>query len=105
MPELMENRGLDYFRKSALFVLVVFFCLGLLSNVYIHLSYAARMPRSPQPTTGRTFAINVNHGTLVYVNRDELKEARFVFGFGTYVTIVAGAALISISASRKKRPS
>jgi hypothetical protein len=48
-------------------------------GVYIHLSYASSMPRVPQPDSGRTYALVVNHGTQVYVTRQEFVRANFAF--------------------------
>lgn len=60
----------------ALLIAVVFG--GVLSSVYIDISYDASMPRVPQPDTGRVYLLVVNHGAHVYVNREELNRANFV---------------------------
>jgi len=36
------------------------------------------MPRTPEQQTGRIYEISVNHGTVVYVTKDELARAEFV---------------------------
>jgi len=80
-------------RTCTIAFLLAVFSAGLISNVYIHLSYWANMPRTPQVALDRILPIRVNHGTLVYVTRKEFDRARFVFGFGSYVTIGAGLLL------------
>lgn len=56
---------------------------GVLGSIvavgYIHFSYDASMPRSPQPSEGRVYCLTVNHGDRVYVNQYELNRANFVF--------------------------
>jgi hypothetical protein len=42
------------------------------TNLYIRFHYAAVMPRSPQPETGRIYAIPAQYGGTIYVNRAEL---------------------------------
>ena len=44
--------------------------LGLLAH--IHISYADNMPKSPEPSTGRTHLVVVNHGVRVYVTENEM---------------------------------
>ena len=50
----------------------------LLWQFWIHFDYGARMPRSPQADSGRTFRISVNHGAIVYVTQAEFGRANFV---------------------------
>jgi hypothetical protein len=78
-------------------LLIIVFCAGLLAGVYIHLSYAASMPRIPDPITGRVIRITVNHGTVVYVTRQEFERAEWVFGTGAYLTFAAGLLLAFVS--------
>ena len=88
-----SNTHSQFVRKFVIGLLIAVFCAGLFSNVFIHLSYWSNMPRTPDPARGRVLLIKVNHGTMVYVSRQELDRARFVFGFGSYVTIGAGILL------------
>jgi len=88
-----QTKNLALLRKSLICALALVFCLGVLSGAYIHLSYWAHMPRTPDPANGRTFHLRVNHNTLVYVTRQERDRAEFVFGFGSYATIAAGLLL------------
>lgn len=66
-------------RRVVVAVLIVGVFASILSFAYIHFSYDASMPRSPQLDTGRTYLLIVNHGDRVYVNRAELDRANFVF--------------------------
>ena len=53
----------------------VFF--GLAANIYIPFHYAAVMPRSPQPETGRIYRVTAQYGAVVYVNKQELDRLDF----------------------------
>jgi len=66
-------------RQTMIVLLVITVFASILTVTYIHLSYGASMPRTPQPGVGRIYLLRVNHGTLVYVNREELDRANFVF--------------------------
>lgn len=80
-------------RKCVIGVLIALFLAGLVSQIYIDLSYWSNMPRTPDRVAGRVFHIYVNHHTLVYVTRRELDRAKFVFGPVSYATIGAGILL------------
>lgn len=77
MMGLKPNRSLA--RKALITFLGTVFFLTLAANVYIDLDYAYTMPKSPQAGSGRVYRIMVNHGTLVYVTRQEFARANFVF--------------------------
>jgi cell division protein YceG involved in septum cleavage len=66
-------------RQTLIVLLVVTVFASVLTCAYIHISYGSSMPRTPQPEVGRIYPLRVNHGTLVYVNRQELDRANFVF--------------------------
>ena len=82
------------FGKIALVSVVfgtVFF--GLAANIYIPFHYAAVMPRSPQPETGRIYRVTAQYGAVVYVNKQELDRLDFV----TYdLTIASGVGMIAL---------
>ena len=59
-------------------VLISVFIVAVLSTIYIHLDYASRMPSAPRPEVGRIYRMTVNHGTVVYVTRDEFKRAHVI---------------------------
>lgn len=54
----------------------VFF--GLAATIYIPIHYAAVMPRSPQPETGRIYRVTAQYGAVVYVNKQEFDRLEFV---------------------------
>jgi hypothetical protein len=66
-----------------------FIALG--ANLYIRFHYTAVMPRSPQPQTGRIYAIPAQYGGTVYVNRVELDRRNFV---STYFFPVFGVVMV-----------
>jgi hypothetical protein len=66
-------------RKALIVQLLVGVFSSVLAFAYIHMSYDASMPRTPQPENGRVYPLRVNHGTRVYVNQQELDRANFVF--------------------------
>jgi len=70
----------------------------LVAQIYVDLTYAADMPRVPQPEAGRTRRISVNHGTIVYVTQVEYDRANFVLNQGFYAAavIVVLAAAVNI---------
>ena len=47
------------------------------------------MPASPQPSQGRTHRIVVNHGSVVYVNETEYRQADFAFHTVSLIAIVS----------------
>jgi hypothetical protein len=53
------------------------FIACVFSQIYIENTYAARMPASPQPDTGRVYRIGVNR-VWRYVNQKEFARANFV---------------------------
>lgn len=55
---------------------IVFFTLA--ASIYIPFHYAAAMPHSPQPETGRIYRITAQYGAVVYVNKRELDRRDFV---------------------------
>jgi hypothetical protein len=65
--------------------------IALAANLYIPFHYAAVMPRSPQPQTGRIYAIPAQYGGTVYVNRVELDRRNFV---ATYFFPVFGVVMV-----------
>ena len=65
--------------------------IALAANLYIPFHYAAVMPRSPQPQTGRLYAIPAQYGGTVYVNRVELDRRNFV---STYFFPVFGVVMV-----------
>jgi len=52
--------------------------LTLVANLYIRFHYAASMPRSPQPQTGRIHPVPAQYGGIVYVNAKEYNTRNFI---------------------------
>jgi len=48
------------------------------ANLYVRFHYAASMPRSPQPESGRVYPIPAQYGGTVYINKVELDRRSFV---------------------------
>ncbi len=48
------------------------------SFIYIRFHYAAVMPKSPQPQTGRIYPIKAQYEVVVYINKEELEWHDFV---------------------------
>ena len=66
-------------RRALVIFLAVIFLVAAAAGIYIHIHYSDVMPHSPQPQTGRVYRMVVNHGTVIYVNKQELDRADFVF--------------------------
>jgi hypothetical protein len=67
------------FAKSALIGLLGGVCLFTLAAIiYVRFHYAAVMPRSPEPETGRIFPVKAQFEVVVYVNERELQWRNFV---------------------------
>jgi hypothetical protein len=55
------------------------FMFSIATCIYFDVHYAYTMPQTPQPQTGKIYPISVLHGSRVYVNKQELAQANFVF--------------------------
>jgi hypothetical protein len=77
------------------------FFVGLLLNVGIELTYAGNKPRVPDITSNRNIRMTVNHGSIIYVNEEELQT----YNSGQTLTLcvmlvsVVGAGLLKVFAS------
>jgi hypothetical protein len=75
--------------------LCIVFGLGfftLSANLYVRFHYAAVMPRIPQPSAGRIYAIPAQYGGVVYVNKHELDRRKFVEN--DLMTVFGGSMLL-----------
>jgi len=68
-------------RRALAIFLAVIFLVAAAAGIYIHIHYSDVMPHSPQPQTGRVYRMVVNHGTVIYVNKQELDRADTLKGF------------------------
>ena len=103
---------MEIFRKTLTVILAVIFFICLVSAVFIHLDYAYRMPRTPQPQVGRVYQFTANHGD-VYVTREELYRANFVLDRALWIGLACFVSLAFarvfwkgrlIASSRANRP-
>jgi hypothetical protein len=70
---------MNLLKRIIIALLIIGVFASILSFAYIHMSYGASMPRTPQIESGRVYPLTVNHGTRVYVTQQELERANFVF--------------------------
>jgi hypothetical protein len=77
-----------------LFGVVLFAAMS--SYVYIHLDYAANVPRIPQPAQGRVHRIAVNHGSICYVTQEELDRANLITGQVFDIGLVMATILLAL---------
>lgn len=77
-----------HLRKLVIGILSAIALLLVLWPSYIDLTYAFWMPSSPQPGQGRIYRLVVSHGSVVYVNENELHRAEFAFDWIFLVGII-----------------
>jgi len=73
----MLTMNMRMIRRALVILLATVFLFCVSWQLWIHLSYSANMPRSPEPDTGRIYRVVVNHGAEVYVTRAELNWCDF----------------------------
>src|SRR5215212_8462878 len=92
MPKPQRKQTPSLIQKLVVILLISlsFGSIGLSS--FLDQRYFQTRPRSPRPEEGRTYALYVHHGTLVYVNQRETLAYQFVpalcllfFGAGVYL--------------------
>ena len=92
MPKLQRKGTLQFIQKVVVILLISlsFGSVGLSS--YLDQLYFVTRPQSPRPEEGRTHALYVHHGTLVYLTQVETLAYQFVpalclvfFGAGVYL--------------------
>ena len=81
MPELQLKRTPSFIRKVVVILLISlsFGSIGL--SFFLDQEYFETRPQSPRPEEGRTHALYVHHGTLVYVTQVETLAYQFVPAF------------------------
>jgi hypothetical protein len=72
--------------------------IALFSELYVEFHYAAVMPRSPQPATGRVYAIPAQYGGTIYVNKIELDRRNFVRDDLAPISLIAVVLCFSVGA-------
>jgi hypothetical protein len=77
------------------------FFVGLVLNVGIELTYAGDKSGVPDITRSRIIRMTINHGSIIYVNEEELKTYNFVKTLTFCVMLIsfAGAGLLKVFAS------
>jgi hypothetical protein len=63
--------------------------------IYLDTKLAYTMPTSPQPDQGRIYRLVVHHGSVIYLNEKEFRQADLVFHTIFLIGIV-GAGLIGV---------
>jgi hypothetical protein len=100
VKDLLSNNPLA--RRALVVFLAAVFVVAVAAGIYIHIHYSNVMPHSPQAQTGRVYRMVVNHGTVVYVNKQELKGAHFVFYDLFTVGVVCFGLLVLLRIRFKK---
>ena len=80
------------FRKTVLGILLGSFLTCLGAVVFIHLYYYSTLPSVPDERAGRTFKMEVNHGSVRYGSGGELRAFRVVeevFPFAAFPFLAA----------------
>ena len=62
---------------------------SLIFRVYLIDEYSRTLPREPQPSIGRVLTLN-NHGTIVFLTREEDSRLTWLFVAGMACGICAG---------------
>jgi hypothetical protein len=78
---MVNTKALPKGKLVSLVFRALVFTLGfvtLSANLYVRFYYASAMPRSPQPQTGRVYAIPAQYGGTVYINREEYERRTFI---------------------------
>src|ERR1700733_13906081 len=65
-------------KRTVVSLLVATVLFTVAAEIYIRVHYAAVMPRSPEPQTGRIYRTMAAFGTAVYVNKQEIDRVDFV---------------------------
>src|SRR5215213_6511637 len=92
MPEL-QRKGTQKFIQKVVVILLISLSFGSIGlSSFLDQQYFETRPRSPRPEEGRTHALYVHHGTVVYLTQVETLAYQFVpalcllfFGAGVYL--------------------
>ena len=76
MKRFLDNKNVG--KKTLVCLLVGTVVFTFAAEIYIRIRYAAVMPRSPEPQTGRVYRTMVAWGNVVYVNKQEIERVDFV---------------------------
>lgn len=76
-------------RNIAAAIVLILCFFTFFSNLYIRFHYAASMPRSPEPESGRIYPVPAQYGGTVYVSYSEFKRREFVEDNLTWAAILS----------------
>jgi hypothetical protein len=82
---MVSSSNLRWLKSVLLGLLVITGLLSIGADLYVRFHYAAAMPRTPQPETGRIYPVPAQYGGTVYVTQAELKRREFVRYDMTYI--------------------
>ena len=82
------------------FLLAALWISALLFRVYLINEYGRTLPKEPQPSIGRIIKLN-NHGTVVFLTRDEDSRLTWLFTGGMACGICAGVLSFGLRKSGK----
>jgi hypothetical protein len=88
-----ELNILGYLRKIAILVLTAVTMTCLIWPMYLDRTLAHTMPTTPQVSQGRIYRIVVNHGSIIYVNEKEFRQANLAFNTIFMIAIVSAGLL------------
>ena len=83
-------------------LLMTAFWSCLLLQIWIHQSYGAHMPASPQPALGRVYSVTVDHGAIRYVTKEEFDRADFILGKLQVLQLILFAGMGTLRLLSKK---
>jgi hypothetical protein len=74
--EFLANR--KFARRALICILGGILVISFATTLYTRVHYAAVMPQSPQPQSGRIYRTMAGFGTSVYINKQEQDWVNFV---------------------------
>jgi len=86
------------FRKCVIGVLLGGFALWVIATIWLHLSYCANLPATPDVGGERVVKIVVNHGFGRYATKDEVQRFNTITGA---FPIAAGCFLLAVGIGLK----
>ena len=82
-------------KKILAFLLGAIWVGTLLYRVYLVNEYGRTLPTKPQPSIGRIIEMN-NHGTVVFLTREEDSKLTWIFVGGIACGICAGLLFLNL---------
>ncbi len=88
--------------RYLVYVFALSFVVASGTAIFLEIDYSQRMPRSPNPATGQTIPVTVNHGYRVYVSPSEQRAIDVVEEIAAPATFLATGATVVLSQRRKR---